>query len=114
MKTDDLIFYKNINEQDVYLKIIYEPRINLCGKYISSQLNAYIKHRDGAFNNFLLDADDWAKENNLKSNEADAKLKEAEDFFNENNNINQLKENIEISYLLNQIDLFLENQNNLN
>ncbi len=114
---NNFLLYKNIKGQNINIKFVYEPYICLCGdKYIASQLKVVVSGLNGnykednrpGYKDFFIDRDDWALKNNIDSNESDDELKSAEIFFNCNENITALRKNRATSYLLEQIDIFLE------
>lgn len=102
------MFYKKANGQSLNVEFIYEPRINLCGgKHMASCLKVTLTSLNfSKQNSFFIDSDDLALEKGITPEEADNKLIEAINLFNENNDINILKNNPEIMVLLNKIDSF--------
>lgn len=114
---DNFLFYKRIKDRDIYFKVIYDYCVNLCGnKCLPSQLKITISglnndYKEGdrlGHKDFCIDRDDWASKNNIDSSQSDEELKIAEDYFVNNKNVEELKKNSVIFYLLSEVDNFLE------
>jgi hypothetical protein len=111
------IFYKRIKERDIYIKVIYDYRVNLCGnKCLPSQLKITLSGLSDDFKeegklgykDFCIDEYDWAEKNDIDSEEANEELEIAENYFNNNSDIAYLKNNSTIASLMSEVDNFLE------
>jgi len=114
---NNFVLYKQTKGRNINVNFVYDQYVNLGdNKYAPSQLRAiisglpdrYKENERVGYKDFFIGRDDWALNNNVDSSEADDELKNAEKLFNSNKNIVDLRQNKTISYLLDQIDLFLE------